>query len=230
MGAMGMDLLERYADDVDTLLPAAPQLELLGERFRFTEGPVWDFRTGELIFSDIPANVMYRYRPGQGVEVFRDPSRYSNGTTRDAWNRLVVCEHQTRRVVREDADGFTSLADQYQGTPLNAPNDVALAPDGSLVFTDPHYGLLEGMGGPAEQLLEYRGIYRIPPDKARSSCWSTTSRHRTGSRSTRAARACTSTTPSARTSGSSTSERMGRFEVVACWSRWQATTPACPTG
>ena len=164
MDSTDTDLLERYADGVDTLLPAAPQLELLGERFRFTEGPVWDFRTGELIFSDIPANVMYRYRPGQGVEVFRDPSRYSNGTTRDAWNRLVVCEHQSRRVVREDADGFTSLADQYQGTPLNAPNDVALAPDGSLVFTDPHYGLLEGMGGPAEQLLEYRGIYRIPPD------------------------------------------------------------------
>lgn len=164
MGSEGADLFERYDDSAEALLPSAPQLEVLGEGFEFTEGPVWDFRTGELTFSDIPGNAMYRYRPGQGVEVFRDPSDHSNGTTRDAQNRLVVCEHRTRRVVREDAGGFTPLADEYQGTTLNAPNDVVLAPDGSLVFTDPHYGLGEGFGGPAEQLLGHRGVYRIPPD------------------------------------------------------------------
>ena len=164
MGSTGTELFEQYDDNVAALLPSTPQLEVLGEGFEFTEGPVWDFRTGELIFSDIPGNAMYRYRPGQGVEAFRDPSDNSNGTTRDAQNRLVICEHHTRRVVREDADGFTPLADNYQGTTLNAPNDVVLAPDGSLVFTDPHYGLGEGLGGPAEQVLGHRGVYRIPPD------------------------------------------------------------------
>lgn len=164
MGSTGTELLEQYDDSVAALLPSTPQLEVLEEGFQFTEGPVWDFRANELIFSDIPGNAMYRYRPDQGVEVFRDPSDNSNGTTRDVQNRLVICEHRTRQVVREDPGGFTSIADNYQGTTLNAPNDVVLAPDGSLVFTDPHYGLGEGLGGPAEQVLGHRGVYRIPPD------------------------------------------------------------------
>lgn len=161
---MATDILERYDASVSDLLPSPPELEQIGDGFVFTEGPVWDFRTGDLVFSDIPGNAMYRYVPGEGIDVFRDPSDFSNGTTRDLEGRLVVCEHRTRRVVRERDGAFEVLADAFEGHPLNAPNDVVLAPDGSLVFTDPHYGLGEGLGGPAEQVLGHRGVYRIPPD------------------------------------------------------------------
>lgn len=158
---MSVDIYEREMVD---LIPDDAELERLADGFEFTEGPVWDFARSELVFSDIPGDTMYRYRPGQGVEIYRKPSNFSNGMTIDQQGRLVVCEHRTRRVVRGDAErGFEPIAEAYQGTRLNAPNDVIVAPDGSIVFTDPHYGLGEGFGGPAEQELPHRGVYRLPP-------------------------------------------------------------------
>lgn len=159
------ELLETYEPEAAALVAAEAVLELIGDGFVFTEGPVWDFEAGELVFSDIPGDAMYRYRPGEGISDYRRPSNFSNGMTIDAQGRLVVCEHQTRRVVRGSATaGFEVVADSYDGSPLNAPNDVVVAPDGSIVFTDPHYGLGEGFGGPAEQVLGHRGVYRVPPD------------------------------------------------------------------
>lgn len=53
---------------------------------------------------------------GGGVSVFRNPSNFSNGNTRDREGRLVTCEHGGRRVTRTEHDGsITVLADSYQG-------------------------------------------------------------------------------------------------------------------
>lgn len=157
------ELLDVYESEVGAFLAPDSPLEQLGDGFQFTEGPVWDYVGGHLLFSDIPGNAMYRYSPGVGISTYRAPSDFSNGMTLDSNNRLVVCEHRTRRVAREVQPGrFETLADSFNGTRLNAPNDVVVAPDESIVFTDPHYGLGEGFGGPAEQLLPHRGVYRIP--------------------------------------------------------------------
>jgi gluconolactonase len=156
--------LEVYEHEAREVLPADASLEQIAQGFVFTEGPVWDFTAGQLVFSDIPGDTMYRYRPADGVSTYRQPSSFSNGMTLDAGGKIVVCEHRTRRVAREVEPGrFETVADSYGGKPLNAPNDVIVAPDGSVVFTDPHYGLGEGFGGPAEQVLPHRGVYRVPP-------------------------------------------------------------------
>ena len=158
------EVLDVFEPDARELLAPDAVLEQLADGFEFTEGPVWSFGGEYLVFSDIPGDTMYRYRPGEGVTIYRRPSSFSNGMTFDADGRIVVCEHRTRRVAREVEPGrFVTVADSYDGQQLNAPNDVIVAPDGSIVFTDPHYGLGEGFGGPAEQVLPHRGVYRVPP-------------------------------------------------------------------
>ena len=101
------------------------------------------------------------------VSVFRSPSHYSNGNTRDRQGRLVTCEHQARRVTRTEHDGrITVLADRFEGKRLNAPNDVVVAQDGAVWFTDPGYGILfDYEGGKAEFELPTH-VYRIDPHTA----------------------------------------------------------------
>jgi gluconolactonase len=148
---------------VTELVDPGADAELLADGFVFAEGPVWSFRHSHLTFSDIPGDTMYRWDERAGARVYRKPSNFSNGLAYDADGALIACEHQTRRVTRETPEGLQTVADTYGGRRLNAPNDVVVAPDGSLVFTDPHYGLGEGFGGPAEQEQPVRGVYRIPP-------------------------------------------------------------------
>ena len=155
--------LEVFEPEFKALIDPDAELERLAEGFQFTEGPVWDHANGCLYFSDIPANAMYWYREGQGVRPYRQPSHYSNGLALDHPGRLIACEHQTRRVTRMGDTQIEVVVDRYQGKRLNSPNDVVVASDGSIFFTDPHYGLLEGLGGPAEQELTFRGVYRVPP-------------------------------------------------------------------
>jgi gluconolactonase len=109
---------------------------------RWAEGPVY-FTDGDfLVWSDIPNNRMMRWVPGLGVSVFRQFSNYSNGNTRDQRGRLVSCEQGGRRVTRTQPDGTIEvIADHYQGKRLNSPNDVVVASDDSIWFTDPTYGI-----------------------------------------------------------------------------------------
>lgn len=136
-------------------------IEKVADGFQFTEGPVWH-RSGYLLFSDIPANTIYKWAPGQGVTVFRKPSGHSNGLTFDQKRRLVACEHSNRRVSRTEPDGeITVLADRYKGKRLNSPNDVVVKSDGSIYFTDPPYGIR-----PEEQEQPFNGVYRISKEGA----------------------------------------------------------------
>ena len=130
---------------------------------RWAEGPVWFGDLRSLIFSDIPNNRMLRYCEVTGqVTLFRQPSNYSNGNTRDRQGRLISCEHLTRRVTRTEHDGsLTVLLDRFDGKPLNAPNDVVVHSDGAVWFTDPGYGILVSYEGErAEAELPTR-VYRL---------------------------------------------------------------------
>lgn len=117
---------------------------------RWCEGPVWFGDHNHLIWSDIPNDRMMRWTESAGVSVFRQPSHHANGNTRDLQGRLVTCEHGRRQVTRTEFDGrITVLADRYGGKPLNSPNDVVVAPDGAIWFTDPDYGILGDYEGHA---------------------------------------------------------------------------------
>ena len=132
---------------------------------RWAEGPVWFGDGRYLLWSDIPTNRILRWLEDTGeVSVFRQPSNYSNGNTRDRQGRLVTCEHDARRVTRTEYDGtITVLADHFQGKLLNAPNDLAVHSDGSIWFTDPGYGILSNYEGHKAAFELPPNVYRIDP-------------------------------------------------------------------
>lgn len=132
--------------------------------FDWVEGPVWFGDQNCLLFSDIPNNRIMRYIPGVGTSVFRAPSNFANGHTRDREGRLVSCEHGTRRVTRTELDGsITVIADRFEGKRLNSPNDVIVASDGAIWFSDPHYGIMTNYEGfRSEQELPCN-VYRVDP-------------------------------------------------------------------
>jgi len=141
-------------------------LEKLHSGMRWAEGPVYFADLRALIFSDIPNNRMLRWDEETGqVAIFRAPSHYSNGNTRDRQGRLLTCEHETRRVTRTEWDGsITVIADLYQGKRLNAPNDVVVRSDDTIWFTDPVYGIsAEYEGGKAESEIGSCNVYRFDP-------------------------------------------------------------------
>ena len=141
-------------------------LERLWTGGRWTEGPVW-FGDGRfLLWSDIPNNRVMRWLEETGeVSVFRSPSNYSNGNTRDRSGRLITCEHDSRRITRTEHDGrITMLMDNYQGKKLNAPNDVVVHLDGHIWFTDPGYGILKMYEGHIAEFELATAVYRLNPD------------------------------------------------------------------
>lgn len=141
------------------------ELEQLGTGFDFTEGPVWHPYEKHLIFSDMPGNHMRRWSAGEGISTYRKPSNMANGNCYDAKGRLLTCEHATSRVTRTELDGtITVLATHWQDKELNSPNDIVVAADGSIYFTDPTYGRFEYYGVKRDPELDFRGVYRIIPD------------------------------------------------------------------
>ena len=138
-------------------------VERLATGLRWAEGPVWFGDGRYLLWSDIPNKRIIKWDEETGaVSIFRKPSNYANGNTRDRQGRLVTCEHGGRRVVRTEYDGsITVLTDSFEGKRLNSPNDVVVKSDGSIWFTDPPFGLLGNYEGyKAEPELDMN-VYRI---------------------------------------------------------------------
>jgi gluconolactonase len=144
--------------------PGAP-LVRLAEGCIWSEGPVWMPREQALQWSDIPNDRALRWSEAAGVHVVRQPNDFTNGNTLDREGRVIHCEHGNRRVARTEADGTrVGLVDRYGEGRLNSPNDVVVAKDGAIWFTDPPYGIIfpeEGHPSPMEQAGCY--VYRFDP-------------------------------------------------------------------
>jgi gluconolactonase len=151
-----------HSEKLRELVDEDAEVEQIATGFTFTEGPIW-MADGSLHFSDMPGDKRRRWHPDEGVTVLRDPSNKCNGMTLDNDGNLIVCEHVTSSVVREHADGTReTLATHWGEKELNSPNDVIVARDGSIIFTDPTYGRMPGFGLEREQDLDFQGVYRIP--------------------------------------------------------------------
>jgi gluconolactonase len=157
--------IEAFAPELGRIIPRSEPIQELAKGFGGplgpAEGPVWWKEGRYLLFSDIHHNRRMKYVPGQGVSVFQEPTNRANGLTRDLQGRLLACEHDSRRVTRQELDGsLTVIANSFQGRRLNRPNDVVVKSDGCIYFTDPWTNPL-----PPEQWdLTFAGVYRVTPD------------------------------------------------------------------
>jgi gluconolactonase len=169
--ANGWQQATRYPDPAIAALDPAFEkywlklscVERLASGCRWAEGPVW-FGDGRfLLWSDIPNNRILKWEEETGaVSVFRKPSNFANGNTRDRQGRLVTCEHGGRRIIRTEYDGsITVLADNLGGKRLNSPNDAVVKSDGSVWFTDPVFGILGNYEGYKAEPEVDANVYRL---------------------------------------------------------------------
>ncbi len=145
---------------------AKHSLDCLASGFSFLEGPVWldaeaqlmrrtRFEHGGVLVSDIAQSRLYLWSDGE-IDVFREHSRAANGNTLDASGALLTCEHGSRQVTRTDPSGMiTVVAKSFCSKKLNSPNDVVVANDGCIFFTDPPYGVED-----SERELDFQGLFR----------------------------------------------------------------------
>ncbi|MGQ4275572.1 SMP-30/gluconolactonase/LRE family protein [Pseudidiomarina sp. E22-M8] len=131
------------------------EIETISEGHTFTEGPLW--HNDQLWFSDIPNNTVYTWSPTGTAEVAIHPSSKANGLALDSQQRVLMAQHFSRRIARLNEDGTqTALATSYQGKRLNSPNDLIVANDGSIYFTDPPFAIEE-----EDNELGFAGVFKI---------------------------------------------------------------------
>ncbi|HEY2731126.1 MAG TPA: SMP-30/gluconolactonase/LRE family protein [Polyangia bacterium] len=170
--------IERLDPALDALVPPDAKIEKLAEGFTWAEGPVWTTEGGgALLFSDVPNNVIHRWKDGEGLTDFLRPGGYTgkeprggnlgpNGLTFDGAHRLILCQHGDRRVARLEADrSFATVAGRFEGKRFNSPNDVVLRSNGDVYFTDPPYGF-EGAPPSWKRELPFSGVYHRTADGA----------------------------------------------------------------
>jgi gluconolactonase len=162
--------IKRLDPRIDKLIPNDAKVEVLSSGFIWSEGPAWDKRNEVLLFSDVHRNQIIRWKEGEGKSVFMQPSGYtgiashpggmgSNGLAFDAEGNLILCEHGDRRLaILTPGGGKRTLVDNYNGKRLNSPNDVCIATNGDMYFTDPPYGLPKQENDLSKE-LDYSGVY-----------------------------------------------------------------------
>lgn len=167
--------ITRMDSRFDRLVPRDAKLEKITDGFTWVEGPVWRKQGGYLLFSDIPANAVYKWKEGEGTSLYLKSSGYSgttpfsgkepgsNGLTFDAQGCLVLCRHGDRQIGRLESNGsIASLADHYDGYKINSPNDLVFTSNGDLYFTDPPFGLPQAFDDPNKAPVQ--GVYRLSKD------------------------------------------------------------------
>lgn len=167
--------IERLDPALDSLIPTNAVIEKLAEGFDWSEGPVWRSSDDSLLFSDVPQNTVFAWKPGEVREFLKPSGREtpsvpgqrepgSNGLTFDGQERLVLCQHGDRRIARLEPDGSkTPLVESFEGKRFNSPNDLVYRSNGDLYFTDPPYGLPQLDKDPAKE-LPFQGVFRLATD------------------------------------------------------------------
>lgn len=170
--------IETYDPMALTIIDPNATLEILAKGFWWSEGPLWVDELQAVIFSDVPANkifkwserdslVIYLESAGHSGEENKDSDKGPNGLMLDLENKLVICQHGDRRIARMDADlknphaQFITIAGTYEGKQFNSPNDLTMDRAGNIYFTDPPYGQPENKT--AE--IGVNGVFKVSSDK-----------------------------------------------------------------
>lgn len=166
--------IERLDPALDEIIAPGTTIERVATGFKFTEGPMW--REGRLWFSDLRDNKVFAVDRSGKVELLieraggLDPfpvGSYlgSNAMATDKDGSVLLVQQGGRKIVRLDAQlKPVTLLERYQGKKLNSPNDLVYAPDGSLWFTDPPFGLAGMDKDPAKE-LSFNAVYRYADGK-----------------------------------------------------------------
>ncbi len=169
--------IEFSSNELSRLIKKDAKIEIVAEGFQFTEGPIWVEKEKMLLFSDVPANTVYKWTEAKGKEVYLKPSGYTSSETRGGFlgsnglllsqdGNLLLCQHGDRRIARMDAPlnapktNYVTVAGEYKGKKLNSPNDLFLTAAGDLYFTDPSYGFEGGMNDPKKE-ISFQGVYKM---------------------------------------------------------------------
>ncbi|PKD42768.1 gluconolactonase [Rhodohalobacter barkolensis] len=133
--------------------------EVVTDGFQFTEGPFWH-PDGFLLFSDIPANTIYKWEPGNSEsDVYIEPSGNSNGITSSPDGTVLLAQHSGKVSQVNDDLSLSVLAEEFNGNRLNSPNDLVARSDGKIFFTDPPFGVSD-----EDRELDFSGVFRLDQD------------------------------------------------------------------
>lgn len=174
------DVIERYSPKLDMIIGKDPAIETIMDGFDWCEGPLWVEKEKMLLVSDVPQNTVYKWTPSKGKTVFLKPSGYtktlprggeigSNGLALTNEAQLLLCQDGDRKISVMNAplsspkSEFITITDNYKGEKFNSPNDIAVAKNGTIYFTDPPYGLEKKMDDPLKE-LPYQGVFKVSKD------------------------------------------------------------------
>lgn len=169
--------IEFVSDELSKLIEKDAKIETVAEGFQFTEGALWIEKEHMLLFSDVPANTIYKWTEAKGKEVYLKPAGYTDTAKRGGFlgsnalrlsreGKLLICQHGDRRIAMMDAPinapkpNFVTIAGTYNGKKLNSPNDLFVTAAGDIYFTDPSYGFERGGRDPKKE-LPYQGVYKV---------------------------------------------------------------------
>lgn len=147
------------------LIPTGAALVALATGATWSEGPVWMSRTQSVRWSDIPGNRILDYSTLDGsLTEYATDVEFTNGRTIDHDGSVIQCSHGLRRIERDRDGVVTPIVDSYNGVRLNSPNDVVVADDGAIWFTDPPYGIIVAIEGhPGEREYGDHYVFRHDP-------------------------------------------------------------------
>jgi gluconolactonase len=169
--------IEFISPELSRIIKKDAKVEIVADGLQFTEGPVWLDKEKMVLFSDVPANTIYKWTEAKGKEIYLSPSGYTDTAKRGGFmgsnalslskdGKLLVCQHGDRRIAIMNApinapkSKFITAAGAYNGKRLNSPNDLFLAANGDLYFTDPSYGFERGARDPKKE-LPFQGVYKM---------------------------------------------------------------------
>ncbi|TDH28716.1 SMP-30/gluconolactonase/LRE family protein [Segetibacter sp. 3557_3] len=167
----------KFNPKLDAIISENAEVEVIAEGFLWCEGPLWLEKEQMLLFSDVPANTIYKWTKQKGKEVYLTPSGYtgtikrggetgSNGLLLNRKGQLILCQHGDRRIalmdapLKQPAPKFITLANLYNNKKFDSPNDAVVRSNGDIYFTDPPYGLERNVRD-TNKAAPYQGVYKV---------------------------------------------------------------------
>ena len=174
-----------YDSSITSIIDVNAEIEELVDSLLIPEGPVWDESSNSLLFVDVLSNKLYKWSEENGASEYISPSGNTgyapnlgqgvlgaNGLAFDSEGYIIACQHGDRRIARianmsSNEPIFETIVDNFEGQTLNSPNDLTIAKDGTIYFSDPAFGFLDldtfQFVDSELRKLDFNGIYKYDP-------------------------------------------------------------------